>query len=121
MTIAVTLLALLIEATVGYPARVLHAIGHPVIWIGRLIGGLDRKLNHDTDSPGRRRLLGFVAIFAIVAVPAGIAWSLERSLLLLPFGFVFVGICASALLAQQSLHAHVVQVAAALEREGLAA
>jgi adenosylcobinamide-phosphate synthase len=121
MTIAVTLLALLIEATVGYPMRVLHAIGHPVIWIGALVGWLDRKLNSDTDSRGRRRLLGFVALFAIAAVPAGVAWGLERSLLLLPFAFVFVGVCASTLLAQQSLHTHVAQVAVALEQGGLAA
>ena len=38
MSIAITLLALLIEATFGYPDRVLRAIGHPVMWLGRLIG-----------------------------------------------------------------------------------
>src|SRR5438045_655479 len=35
MSIAITLLALLIEATLGYPDRVLRAIGHPVMWLGR--------------------------------------------------------------------------------------
>ena len=35
MSIVITLLALLIEATLGYPDRMLRAIGHPVMWIGR--------------------------------------------------------------------------------------
>ena len=53
MSIAITLLALLIEATLGYPDRVLRAIGHPVMWIGRMIDWLDRTLNRETRSGGR--------------------------------------------------------------------
>lgn len=45
MTVALAFFALLIEAAVGYPDRLLRAIGHPVIWMGRLIGWLDRTLN----------------------------------------------------------------------------
>ena len=43
MAVALTLLALLIELAVGYPDRLFRAIGHPVTWIGRLIGLLDRR------------------------------------------------------------------------------
>jgi adenosylcobinamide-phosphate synthase len=32
---------------VSYPDRLVRAIGHPVIWMGRLIGALDRWLNRD--------------------------------------------------------------------------
>src|SRR3954452_24049416 len=119
MTIAVTLLALLVEATVGYPDRLLPAIGHPVMWIGALIQGLDRMLNRDALSPPRRRKLGFVALAAIVAIPAGIACGIERGLLSLPFGFFLASLCASTLLAQKSLGEHVMRVAVALEREGI--
>ena len=44
MSIVITLLALLTEATLGYPGPVLAAIGHPVTWLGRMIGWLDRAL-----------------------------------------------------------------------------
>jgi adenosylcobinamide-phosphate synthase len=117
MSIAVTLLALLIEATAGYPERVLRAIGHPVIWIGRLISFLDRTLNGPDSA--YRKPAGFLALFAIVAVPAVAAYAVERALILLPLGFVLVAVLASSLIAQRSLYQHVERVADALEREGL--
>jgi adenosylcobinamide-phosphate synthase len=117
MSIAVTLLALLIEATAGYPERVLRAIGHPVIWIGRLISVLDRTLNRPDSA--YRKPAGFLALFVIVAVPAVSACAAERVLLLLPLGFVSVAVLASSLVAQRSLYQHVERVADALEREGL--
>jgi len=119
MSIATTLLALLIEATAGYPERVLRAIGHPVIWIGHLISVLDRTLNRP--GSGSRKALGFLALLIIIAVPAVAAYAVERALLLLPLGFVLVAALASSLIAQRSLHEHVERVAAALETGGLEA
>ena len=119
MSIATTLLALLIEATAGYPERVLRAIGHPVIWIGRLISALDRMLNRPDSA--WRKAAGFLALFAIIAVPASAAYVIERALLLLPLGFVLVALLASTLIAQRSLYEHVERVADALETGGLEA
>jgi len=119
MSIATTLLALLIEATAGYPERVLRAIGHPVIWIGHLISVLDRTLNRP--GSGSRKALGFLALLIIIAVPAVAAYAVERALLLLPLGFVLVAALASSLIAQRSLHEHVERVADALETGGLEA
>jgi adenosylcobinamide-phosphate synthase len=120
MSIAITLLALLVEATLGYPDRVLRAIGHPVMWSGRMIGSLDATLNRDTSSSGRRRAAGFVTAFVVAALPAAAAYAIESSLLLLPLGLVAVALIASTLIAQRSLHDHVERVATALEQEGLA-
>jgi adenosylcobinamide-phosphate synthase len=119
MSIATTLLALLIEATAGYPERVLRAIGHPVTWIGHLISFLDRALNRP--STASRKAAGVLALFVIIAVPAVAAYAIERALLLLPLGFVPVAALASALIAQRSLHEHVERVADALETGGLEA
>jgi len=66
MSIAVTLLALLVEATLGYPDRVLRAIGHPVMWLGRMIQWLDVTLNRETSSDERRKAAGFAAAFLII-------------------------------------------------------
>jgi len=121
MSIAVTLLALLIEATLGYPDRVLRVIGHPVMWIGSMIDLLDRSLNRDTSVGARRKAMGFVAAFLIAAIPAVAGYAIERGLSLLSFGFVIAGILASTLIAQRSLHQHVARVAEALEHEGLEA
>jgi adenosylcobinamide-phosphate synthase len=119
MSIATTLLALLIEATAGYPERVLRAIGHPVTWIGHLISVVDRALNRPGSAS--RKAAGFLALLMIIAVPAVAAYAIERALLLLPLGFVLVAALASSLIAQRSLHQHVGRVADALETGGLEA
>lgn len=119
MSIATTLMALLIEASFGYPDRLVRTIGHPVTWFGRLIGWLDRAFNRETRSDANRRIAGFLAALCIVAIPAAAAFVIERCVLSLPFGFLAVGVLASSLLAQRSLHDHVARVALALEQDGI--
>ena len=41
MSVTLTLLRPADRALVGYPDRLVRAIGHPVTWMGRLIGALD--------------------------------------------------------------------------------
>ena len=121
MTVALTLVALLIELAVGYPDRLVRAIGHPVTWMGALIAGLDQKGNRDGADPRLRRLMGALAMTILVSLTAVLAWLAQRHLLMLPFGIAAVALLASTLLAQRSLYDHVARVAVALEREGLAA
>jgi adenosylcobinamide-phosphate synthase len=117
----ITLLALLIEAAVGYPDRLFRAIGHPVTWIGRLISALDRTLNHESASNASRRRAGAAALLIVIASTATAALVVERTLLLLPLGMFATAIVASTLIAQRSLYHHVARVAAALEQGGVAA
>jgi adenosylcobinamide-phosphate synthase len=121
MGFELALCALLIEALVGYPDRLFRAIGHPVIWMGALIAILDRRLNRATMRESARRGAGVLAILIVAGLAALLAYAVERSLLLLPFGFVLLAILASTLLAQRSLYAHVARVAAALEKDDIAA
>jgi adenosylcobinamide-phosphate synthase len=121
MAVTLALLALLIEVIVGYPDRLLRAIGHPVTWMGRMIVVLDRALNHETMSDAKRRASGVAALLAIIGVPAIIGYVVERGVLLLPLGIVAAAIIASTLIAQKSLREHVARVAAALEHDGVAA
>ena len=114
-----TLLALLIDATIGYPERVVRAIGHPAMWIGQLIDGLDRALNREISSDACRKTRGFIALSVIIAIPAGVAFGIERGLSFGPFGFLGVSLFASTLIAQRGLHEHVARVAAALDQEGI--
>jgi len=119
MSIAITLLALAVEATFGYPRALLRAIGHPVTWIGALIGWLDRKVNREDDSATFRRVSGFFALAVIAGVPWLAAAVFQWWFLLFPLGAVLVAVVASSLLAQRSLHEHVAAVADALEQGGL--
>jgi adenosylcobinamide-phosphate synthase len=120
MAVALTLLALLIEAMVGYPDRLARSIGHPVIWMGSLIAALERRLNRETAAPALRRTLGTVAVLLLVGIVGVAAFIIERGLLILPFGLIGVAVIASTLIAQRSLHQHVARVADALDNAGLA-
>ncbi len=118
---ALTLAALLIEIALGYPQPLVSAIGHPVTWIGALVGTLDRGLNQETATPTPRRMAGALTVLILIVVVGLIAFGLARLVALLPVGWLVMALFASTLLAQRSLHAHVACVAAALEGPGLAA
>jgi adenosylcobinamide-phosphate synthase len=121
MSVALALLAMLIELTLGYPQQLLRVIGHPVTWIGWLIGVLDRFLNGDADGQVWRRIAGIIAILVVIAIVGSIAYLLQRLLFLLPFGIFAVALLASTLLAQRSLYRYVADVATALETGGVEA
>jgi adenosylcobinamide-phosphate synthase len=121
MSVALALFAMLIELALGYPQALLRVIGHPVTWIGRLIGLLDRFLNRDADGQIWRRVAGIIAILLVCAISGSIAYLLQHALLRLPFGLLAVALVASTLLAQRSLYRHVADVATALETGGLEA
>jgi adenosylcobinamide-phosphate synthase len=132
MSVALALLAMVIELCAGYPQALLRAIGHPVTWIGHLIAALDRALNRDVPPPfpplqagegreGVRRAAGIIAILLLLGIVGAIAFIVERELLRLPFGLFVVAVIASTLVAQRSLHQHVADVATALEQGGVIA
>ncbi|MGA2817301.1 MAG: adenosylcobinamide-phosphate synthase CbiB [Xanthobacteraceae bacterium] len=120
MSVALAVIAMLIELCLGYPERLLRAIGHPVMWIGHLIGLLDRWLNRETIGPNGRRTAGVVAVLMLFGVVGAIAFVVQHELLHLRFGVLVVGLLASTLIAQRSLHRHVADVAGALEKDGIA-
>jgi adenosylcobinamide-phosphate synthase len=121
MSVALALLAMMIELCAGYPQALWRAIGHPVTWIGRLITALDRLLNRDTADAHRRRYAGILAILLLLAIVGSVTFVVERELFRLPFGLIAVAVIASTLIAQRSLHQHVADVATALEQGGVIA
>jgi len=128
MFAALALLAMLIELAVGYPERVLRAIGHPVTWIGVLINALDRWLNREpvalpdaARGEEERRRAGVIAALLLLGVVGLVALVISYALFRLPLGIFAVAVLASTLIAQRSLHRHVANVAIALEAGDLPA
>jgi adenosylcobinamide-phosphate synthase len=121
MSVALALIAMLIELCLGYPQRLVDAIGHPVTWIGRLIGAFDRLLNRDAAPPRERRVAGLLAVLVVLSIVGSIAFLIEHALFGLPFGILATALLASTLIAQRSLHRHVANVASALEANDLGA
>ncbi|MET7245897.1 adenosylcobinamide-phosphate synthase CbiB [Methylobacterium sp. EM32] len=120
-SLPVLVLALAVEAVLGYPDRLYRLAGHPVTWIGALIAALDRRLNREGDPDGRRRAAGVLALGLILAATglaaAGLALACG-ALGLLP-GLLLCALLAASLPAQRSLHDHVARVAQDLDRDGL--
>lgn len=103
-------LALLVERLVGYPRPLLSRIGHPVIWIGAMIGWLEARLNAGSN----RRRNGIVMLLLLLAAVAAITVPLTILLRLLPFGWLLEALLATTLLAQKELGRAVRAVADAL-------
>jgi adenosylcobinamide-phosphate synthase len=85
-----------------------------------LIAALDRWLNREAAAATQRRAAGVAAILIVLAVVGALAGVVQHELLRVPFGILLVGLLASTLLAQRSLHRHVADVADALDKGGVA-
>ena len=120
-TVELAAAAMLVEAAIGYPSFVYRAIGHPVTWIGRLLGLLERRLNRETDGFGRRRMAGIGALAILLAASAGAAFAFEWFVSAGLVGIALIILAATSLIAQRSMYDHVRAVAEALERDGLEA
>lgn len=118
----VLLIALAIDAAVGWPATLFKRIGHPVTWMGALISGLDRSLNDQSMTRSRLRFNGAVAVGLLIAVVGGLAMAVQIVVVfLLPvwMAVAVLGLITASLVAQKSLYEHVAAVADGLERGGL--
>jgi adenosylcobinamide-phosphate synthase len=120
-TFQMLLLALLIDASIGYPQVMFRALGHPVMWIGGLINALDRRLNRKEWRHAHRKLAGVLALLCVIACAAGIAFILQAFLSRVPRGWILISIAASTLIASRSLFDHVREVASALHEGGILA
>lgn len=112
--------ALLVEAAIGYPAFIYRAVGHPVTWMGALLGTLERRLNRDSDAFGCR-LSGIAALIILITVTVSIAFGFDWITSFGVIGIVLRVLAATSLIAQRSLYDHVCAVADALEKDGLEA
>lgn len=104
---AAMLIAMALDALIGWPDALFRRIGHPVTWLGALISGLERVLN----TGSARRLKGVATALAVIGAATGVAglavWALPTGW---P-GVVLTGVLAWPLVAIRSMHDHVAAVA----------
>lgn len=107
------IIALLVEKFFGYPRTMQNLFGHPVEWMGALISWFSKNLNWG--APKSRRLAGFFMLAVLLACSLMLALAAGFLLSLLPFGWLWQAIIASAFLSQNHLAKAVNGVAAALK------
>src|SRR5258707_8865344 len=113
--------AMLVDAVLGWPDGVFARIGHPVTWLGRVIGALDARWNRSEDSAWTRRAAGVAAALIVIASSSGLALAVQATM---PPGWsrlILLGILAWPFVALRSLHDHVAAVARPLQAGDLAA
>ncbi len=113
----VALVALALDAAIGWPAGLYRRIGHPVGLFARVIHACERWGNRPAYSAMLRRALGIATMLVLIALTGGAAWAMQHVILsaLGPSAWIAIAVLAFPALAQRSLHNHVVPVAQALE------
>jgi len=116
LSLPLALAAAVLEATIGYPAPLYLAIGHPVTWMGRWLAWLEASLNRAEASFAGRRAVGVVALCLHLAPAALVAWAATRLCVSAgALGFAALAVLAASLPAQRSLAGHVSAVADRLD------
>jgi len=115
------LAALAVDALIGDPPALFRRVPHPVALVGSLIGALERGLNRRELDDGARWWRGISAVLVTVALAGGVGVAIDRVSGAFRWGWVIEIAALAMLVAQRSLFDHVLAVARALERGGLAA
>jgi adenosylcobinamide-phosphate synthase len=113
--VAAMVLAMAIDGAIGWPGALYARIGHPVTWLGRLIGMLDQRWNRDGDTFGTRRVAGVAAALAVIALASALTLALQAAIGPGWRRILLVGILAWPFVALRSLHEHVAAVAEPLQ------
>lgn len=113
----VAVLAIIIDAAVGWPAPLYARIGHPVGGFARMIGSAETHWNRPTLSDTFRRAAGVVTIVSLIGIAVGVALAATSVARLVfgPMAWIAIALMAAPGLAIRSLYDHVVPVARAVE------
>ena len=109
------MVAMAIDAILGWPEQLFRLLGHPVTWLGKLIARADSDWNRDSDAAAFRRTTGVVATLLVVSCPTILAWIVQTQLSAGWSRILIAGILAWPLVALRSLHDHVAAVAHPLQ------
>lgn len=105
------MVAMAIDAVLGWPERLFRLLGHPVTWLGSLVDRVDSAWNRQFDPPVLRRAVGTVATLIVIALPTILAWIVQAQPTTTWSRVFVIGILAWPLVALRSLHDHVAAVA----------
>jgi len=116
LTIAAILLcALVLDAWIGWPPVLFDRIGHPVSWLGKLIGHFDTALNRREWHTATRRLMGAITALFLIGSSFFIGQFLQTLFGDGIVGFILSVLVVWPLLAVNSMYTHVEDIAVPLE------
>jgi adenosylcobinamide-phosphate synthase len=119
----VALLALAVDAAVGWSQAVYRRFGHPVGAFAWVIEKLEHHWNEPSRSERAKRVAGIATVLILMGGAGGTAWALQ-AMLVAGFGvwsWLAIAVLAAPGLAQRSLHDHVTPIANALDAQDIPA
>lgn len=120
----VALLALALDAVVGWPAALYRRVGHPVGSFAQLIDHCAARWNDPARSALARKMGGIATLLLLLSVAGGGGWLVQYLLRLWspqPWSWMLIGLLAYPALALRSLYSHVRAVHRALAADDLSA
>lgn len=119
----VALTALMLDAAIGWPARLYARVGHPVGAFARLIQACEARWNRPERGAGLRHMLGVAMLALLLVFAGGGGWAAQWAVRTMAggHGWPLLALLAFPALAQRSLHDHVRPVAVALDAGDLPA
>ncbi|MBT6910041.1 MAG: cobalamin biosynthesis protein CobD [Rhodospirillaceae bacterium] len=108
------LLAFILDLLFGEPKWLYRHVAHPIVWIGRLISGLEAGLRKEGQSPARQINMGAVLVVVVVGLCAAVGMVLAWLGSLSDYAWIITGSIGSAFIAARSLHDHVAAVGVGL-------
>ena len=121
------IVALVLDALLGWPAWLYRFVGHPVGLFARVISACERALNRPEAGPVPGRAAGIATVVVLLVLAGGGAWLAARAAgtLAAPAGqiaqAIAIGLLAWPGLAQRSLYEHFARVRTALEARDIVA
>ncbi|BBD02048.1 MULTISPECIES: adenosylcobinamide-phosphate synthase CbiB [Sphingobium] len=112
----VAVLALAVEAVIGWPNALHRRIGHPVGAFAAIIAWCEKTWNRPESAEGWRRLAGILCVLLLLILAVGGGLLLEQGLRLVAGRWAWIGITLMAVpgMAAGSLYRHVRAVAVPL-------
>jgi adenosylcobinamide-phosphate synthase len=120
---AAAMVALALDAAIGWPDALYRKVGHPVGWFARFLGTAQRWGNRPAWRPFPRRVAGIAAVLALLGITGIVGWLVQHALWRWGAGWHWLGVALLAwpALAQRSLHDHVLAVLRPLQAGDLSA
>jgi adenosylcobinamide-phosphate synthase len=111
--------ALAAEAAIGYPQWLYARIAHPVVWMGVLIVGCERRWNGAARTELSKRVLGVATVLLVCGLAATVGWVVQSGAERIALGAPIIILVATTGLAQRSLYTHVRDVLRSLQSDDL--
>ncbi|MGP9791613.1 adenosylcobinamide-phosphate synthase CbiB [Roseinatronobacter sp. NSM] len=117
---AMMLVAIALDAVLGWPDALYRRIGHPVTWMGAAIGRLEGLLNAPSASARARKLRGAGVALLVIGGSAALAGLVQGALPPGVWGALLGGVLAWPFVALRAMHDHVDAVIVPLQAGDLA-